>query len=299
LELWLNLVAYGGPLLAEDTTTGGKRALAPVGWHQYAVIVPGPTLDVVSSVPTITTSATTITIRGANFATDSQVVFDAIGPSQPTCTVKSATQNEVVCSLSQLAPGTLSARVLANSGFSEPRAVATIVPDDSLKIGLGVGIPVGIVVVAAIIALIVLITKIVARRRLRSMFNKKATDFRDAVSSAEMAEIYALEQKAKQALAKWEVPYADIKFGKEVGKGSFGRVFLGRWNGKKVAIKEAQLQDPHAREEFFREAFLMLGMPPHVRCARPVAFSRRFFSISDQKFDERCSPTLYKYLVLG
>jgi RIO-like serine/threonine protein kinase len=261
-ELWIYPIVYRGPMVRISS----KRAEEKVGWTKLGSIVPAPVIDYVDQIPTITTIATSFTIQGRNFAPGvTQVEFDPIASVTPMCEVTEVTETQVTCKLSQLSVGTLTARVVANYGPSNTQSVAAIAPDESLRLGLGVGIPVGLIVICGVIFLIVILVKVVSRRRLRSMFTSKATKFRDAMSSSELAEINAMEQKAKEALAQWTVPYSDIKFGKEVGKGSFGKVFVGKWNGKKVAIKEAQLEDPRAREEFFKEAFLMLGMTPHVR----------------------------------
>jgi hypothetical protein len=54
---------------------------------------------------------------------------------------------------------------------------------------------------------------------------------------------------------------------------SFGIVWLGKWRGSGVAIKESKLTDPEQREEFFKEAKLLLNLRPHRHVVQVLGIS--------------------------
>lgn len=51
------------------------------------------------------------------------------------------------------------------------------------------------------------------------------------------------------------IPYASLVFKREIGSGSFGKVFIGEWQRTVVAIKVATLASP---DEFTQEAQLSM-----------------------------------------
>jgi len=63
----------------------------------------------------------------------------------------------------------------------------------------------------------------------------------------------------------FEIPLAEIKFGGEIGKGSFGAVRAGFWRGTEVAIKTASVAKDEQKQAFIKEAQLMCSLRPHVR----------------------------------
>lgn len=65
-------------------------------------------------------------------------------------------------------------------------------------------------------------------------------------------------------------PFAEIKFGKMLGSGANGQVFLGRWKSTDVALKVSMSQ---ANEGFIQEVNLMLGLRPHPNVVRIFGFS--------------------------
>jgi serine/threonine protein kinase len=62
---------------------------------------------------------------------------------------------------------------------------------------------------------------------------------------------------------------AELEIISKLGEGSFGSVFLGKWNKRHVAIKKlaASMMAAHV-SDFFREASLMLSIPPHKNIVR-------------------------------
>jgi hypothetical protein len=55
---------------------------------------------------------------------------------------------------------------------------------------------------------------------------------------------------------KHQIPFQDIKIEKELGKGSYGKVCLGRWNRAQVALKFCK--EKEGLQDFWREANLMM-----------------------------------------
>lgn len=55
---------------------------------------------------------------------------------------------------------------------------------------------------------------------------------------------------------KHQIPFSDIEVEKELGRGSYGRVCLGRWSGTLVALKFCR--EAEKLEEFLNETKLMV-----------------------------------------
>jgi predicted Ser/Thr protein kinase len=43
--------------------------------------------------------------------------------------------------------------------------------------------------------------------------------------------------RSESSVKRSQIPYNDLSIEKELGDGSFGKVYLGRWNGAPVALK--------------------------------------------------------------
>jgi predicted Ser/Thr protein kinase len=54
---------------------------------------------------------------------------------------------------------------------------------------------------------------------------------------------------------KHQISFVSIEFEKELGKGSYGKVMLGRWNGAPVALKFCK--ESEKLDDFLKEANLM------------------------------------------
>ena len=66
-----------------------------------------------------------------------------------------------------------------------------------------------------------------------------------------------------------EIPFAELVLGNEIGRGSYGPVYSGQWNGRQVAVK---MRDERFRgaeldeaESFFRRETSLLGQISHPR----------------------------------
>jgi predicted Ser/Thr protein kinase len=55
---------------------------------------------------------------------------------------------------------------------------------------------------------------------------------------------------------RFNIPYREISFKREIGAGGFGKVFMGEWQSTEVAIKVSNNMTSY--EEFRKEAELMM-----------------------------------------
>jgi len=68
-----------------------------------------------------------------------------------------------------------------------------------------------------------------------------------------------------------QVPWADITIIRQIGKGSYGKVCLGKWQHTEVAVKFCS--DIGNAEEFLKEAELMINIPPHPNIVQVLGVS--------------------------
>jgi predicted Ser/Thr protein kinase len=67
------------------------------------------------------------------------------------------------------------------------------------------------------------------------------------------------------------IPYHSLSFTREIGAGSYGKVFLGEWRGAQVAIKVSNSTSD--AEGFLSEAKLTLGITPHPNLVQTFGVS--------------------------
>jgi serine/threonine protein kinase len=70
---------------------------------------------------------------------------------------------------------------------------------------------------------------------------------------------------------RFNIPYGELAFKRELGAGSFGKVFLGTWRKAEVALKLATLS---TWEDFANEVKLTVNMPPHPNVVQVFGISR-------------------------
>jgi hypothetical protein len=135
---------------------------------------------------------------------------------------------------------------------------------------------VGVLIVGGIILLIVLILrKKKKKQRIQQQIeeieidNNPSSPTTSRQSDTQYSPILKMSQtesfKNSQPLAspsnvelakKHRIPFQDISVEKELGKGSYGKVCLGRWNGAPVALKFCKEKED--LEDFWKEANLMM-----------------------------------------
>jgi hypothetical protein len=260
-----------GPLSITLEVFGGRSNDTVI-----ANVVPAPT--VTPSTDKILAGATSLTITGTGFdstAASNNIVYLTLLQTVPTCEITSAEAAKIVCKTSGLTTsGTVSVIVTSFGGNSTQVSIGNIEGGLSsgivgAAVGGGVG---GFIFLCALIALIVFL---VLRSRKQAAV-KRAERFRKAAStkSLEMqVTSNANDEDGTNYTTFKQFDMSMVQIGKELGQGAFGKVYEGTLNDTVVAIKEAKLPDAHARGEFFQEAQLMLGMPPHENVVRVFGIS--------------------------
>jgi hypothetical protein len=125
---------------------------------------------------------------------------------------------------------------------SEPELSHSPTNPDNLAVALGVSIPVGCALIAGIIMLIIFMQ----RRKKKKQHQQ----------NSELLTRDSKPNRLSQVLpSNMIINFKDLKFGKELGSGDFGKVFEGDWQKSKVAIKVSTSGD---MESFYNEAELML-----------------------------------------
>ncbi len=66
-------------------------------------------------------------------------------------------------------------------------------------------------------------------------------------------------------------PSSSLKLDRELGSGSFGKVYVGKWQQTQVAFKFCNV--PSKMDEFLREAALMMKLTPHPNVVQLLAIS--------------------------
>ena len=72
---------------------------------------------------------------------------------------------------------------------------------------------------------------------------------------------------------KYSIHYEELHFIKKIGKGSFGKVYLGEWEKMTVAVKICSTMDTNQINEFLEEAKMMMGMRPHPHVIQILGIS--------------------------
>jgi len=63
----------------------------------------------------------------------------------------------------------------------------------------------------------------------------------------------------------------ELEIGREIGNGNYGRVCVGKWKKYRVALKFCQ--NRRKKDEFMKEANLMITLPPHPNVVRMYGVS--------------------------
>ncbi|KAL6047159.1 ptk6 protein tyrosine kinase [Balamuthia mandrillaris] len=113
------------------------------------------------------------------------------------------------------------------------------------------------------------------RKRRQAQRKRFATD-----TDVEMEDVYAFKEDVQhgdkhlsaatntgdypKASVAWEIPFEELEFEEEVGKGAFSVVWKGSWRDSEVAIKQLNIKRAEDIEAFKAEADLMKRLRPHA-----------------------------------
>lgn len=243
------------------------------GQFPTAIVVNPPRVQ--SSTDKILKGSSVVIIRGDGFASETpsktNVVTLQVDGGQPfLCVSQDALSNSsvITCSLENTTTtslevaGAISATVRAYGGSSEATIIGIVevpvAPTSSVNIvnattdvGIVAGAVVAVVVVLVAVGVVILV---IVRRRMRMLKNIAGTTI-DVPQ--EMAQLFNIKS-------------TDLQIIRRLGEGSYGAVFLAKnAAGKMVAVKKlAGTMMASAASDFFREAALMVGIPPHRNVVR-------------------------------
>jgi predicted Ser/Thr protein kinase len=72
---------------------------------------------------------------------------------------------------------------------------------------------------------------------------------------------FPTSDQSQNLMKRSQISFNEIQVEKELGEGSYGKVYLGKWNGAPVALKFCKKKG--IMEEFLKEVKLMMELPPH------------------------------------
>jgi hypothetical protein len=121
---------------------------------------------------------------------------------------------------------------------------------------------VGVLIVGGIILLIVLILRKKRKNEKRkneqqlNEYNPKS-QYIQFFRSPQMNSLREVSNESRNELeSKYQIPFQKIEFQKELGEGSYGTIFLGKWNTAPVALKFCK--NKGKIEDFMKEIKLMM-----------------------------------------
>eukprot|EP01122_Echinamoeba_exundans_P010757 TRINITY_DN4092_c0_g1_i1.p1 TRINITY_DN4092_c0_g1~~TRINITY_DN4092_c0_g1_i1.p1 ORF type:complete len:1750 (-),score=239.11 TRINITY_DN4092_c0_g1_i1:2239-7488(-) len=264
-DLRATIVAFGG-------TTGAPKLIA--------VIQSPPTVSSTASV-ILNPGATVITIEGSNFDPSfTNVSLNLRGLYDFNCLARPAetTATKIVCDIdnggSLNATGSLTAVVTSYGGSSGTPVVVASVDSppsasqsgsDSNSSALAPNAVTGISVSVAVVALLLIVVAILLIIRMRRR-------------AADRANQLELDDSMRKQL---NIQASEIQVLNKLGEGSFGAVYLGKYNKQFVAIKRLTASVLSSQiAEFFREASLMLSIKQHPNVVKIYGMCQELRNLS-------------------
>jgi serine/threonine protein kinase len=120
-----------------------------------------------------------------------------------------------------------------------------------------VGIVVGSVLLLTGVGVIIMIV-ILKRKRKRKL---KPEIQKNQISNVEKEQILVEISKTRASIRHSQIHFNEIVIEKEIGEGSYGKVFCGKWNDAPVALKFCR--NKGTLINFVSEIKVMLELPPH------------------------------------
>ncbi|KAL6059466.1 Mast/stem cell growth factor receptor [Balamuthia mandrillaris] len=150
---------------------------------------------------------------------------------------------------------------------------------NTLIVGLsvGIGVPLLLIVVALLLLFIIL-----RRRKMQRLQRSKEDMRRDAEldlyatgsngsfggprNNTVKGGVMNVVSENYQRTSSWEIPFAELEFDEEIGKGCFGTVWRGTWRETTVAIKmfNSIMDSETAKANFKAECEIMKHLRPHT-----------------------------------
>lgn len=101
-----------------------------------------------------------------------------------------------------------------------------------------------------------------------------STDYSEAKNNHQPSVHHKESFHSQKVRDDWEIPYQELEFMAEIGKGSYGVVFQAKWRGQDVAVKKLNGQNvtPEEKNEYLQEILLMKHLRPHGNGSFLLAF---------------------------
>lgn len=103
----------------------------------------------------------------------------------------------------------------------------------------------------------------------------------------EVLKLFSVKQTIGFSVS-FSIKYDDIKFGKEIGRGTFGSVYEGQWQNKQVAIKKIRYSDKYdplsefKREKSMLEMVTRLNIPNIVRYYGSCQYRSNYYIVMER-----------------
>jgi predicted Ser/Thr protein kinase len=188
-----------------------------------------------------------------------------------SCTNSSSTSTS---SVSPLPFQSSSVTMNSTSSMSLTLSSMNLIPSNSeqqmtsmVVVGIVVGIGIFLIGIGIILFLVLFIKKRRKRREKQMTETKNAAVAFNEISLKQSNETKSTNQTSTMSICEIStslsgvIRFNDIFVEKEVGEGSYGKVYVGKWNGAHVALKFCK--NKGQIEEFTNEMKLMIELPPH------------------------------------
>jgi hypothetical protein len=175
-------------------------------------------------------------------------------------------------SLSTMSPATSSyIASLAPLLFWSPSIVSSYSPSTSpsasnIILAIVFGVIGTLLLVGAVVFFVIILKKRRKRRKLITSESSETawmgrTTTNESTSTTVRSKTIKLDSTMHKILRKSQIPSYELLIDKEIGEGTYGKVFLGRWNNMPVALKFCIQKGTIS--DILRETKIIVHLPPH------------------------------------
>jgi hypothetical protein len=236
-------------------------------------------------------------------------IFDVPSPPQSSTTTMttitpSTNSTSPLSSTPSLLSSTISTLQITSTNVNSPQKFPSTLQTSGLSIEEIVGIVVGIVALLIGVGLILFLILFIKRKRNQKFKNNTEQNESFAMKpqnqnysmrpqNQETITIESLEQNivnnnntittvqnlhppetkavTLKGVPPCEISINELVIGKEIGRGNYGRVCVGKWKKYRVALKFCQ--NKGMMDEFMKETNLLISLPPHPNVVRMYGVS--------------------------
>jgi predicted Ser/Thr protein kinase len=135
-------------------------------------------------------------------------------------------------------------------------------PSDSTTISVVIGVIVVIVILGVVMVVVFLFVRYKIRKMKKVQIQLSQPQAQQQQQREKIGQQGSLSRISEfELLRKTQISFTELVVEREIGEGSYGRVYLGTWNGAPVALKFCPKKAQN--EDFFSEVRILLQLPPH------------------------------------